>query len=69
MWLRIAVGLAATFGAALSAMTAAQARGDLAVLLERDRRALRIHLGTDVQTGLTALREALTRALQGPLHH
>jgi lipoprotein-anchoring transpeptidase ErfK/SrfK len=29
MWLRIAVGLAATFGAALSAMTAAQARGDV----------------------------------------
>jgi transaldolase/glucose-6-phosphate isomerase len=48
---------------------AAQARGDLAVLLERGRRALRIHLGTDVQTGLTALRAAVIRALQGPLHH
>jgi hypothetical protein len=47
---------------------AAQARGDLAVLLERDRRALRVHLGADVQTGLTALRAALTRALQGRLH-
>ncbi len=44
---------------------AAQARGDLAVLFERDRRALRVHLGADVQTGLTALRAALTRALQG----
>jgi len=48
---------------------AAQARGDLAVLLERDRRALRVHLGADVQIGLTALRASLTRALQGRVHH
>ena len=43
---------------------AAQARGDLAVLLERGRRALRIHLGSDVEAGLKKLASALERALQ-----
>jgi transaldolase/glucose-6-phosphate isomerase len=41
---------------------AAQARGDLAVLAERGRRALRVHLGADVQAGLAKLAEAMRRA-------
>ncbi|HEX7086627.1 MAG TPA: bifunctional transaldolase/phosoglucose isomerase [Vicinamibacterales bacterium] len=40
-----------TFGA----VKAAQARGDFQVLADRDRRALRVHLGPDVQAGLEAL--------------
>jgi transaldolase / glucose-6-phosphate isomerase len=43
---------------------AAQARGDLAVLTERGRRALRIHLGADVDADLEKLASALTRALR-----
>jgi transaldolase/glucose-6-phosphate isomerase len=43
---------------------AAEARGDFAVLVERDRRALRVHLGADVSAGLHALETALVRALQ-----
>ena len=43
---------------------AAQARGDLQVLGERGRRAVRVHLGRDVKAGLVALRTALERALQ-----
>ena len=43
---------------------AAQARGDLAVLRERGRRALRIHLGADVDAGLKKLAAAMGRALQ-----
>mgnify|MGYP001616888183 CR=1 FL=1 len=42
---------------------AAQARGDLAVLNERGRRALRVHLGQDVEAGLRRLEEAIGRAL------
>ncbi|HEU4371131.1 MAG TPA: bifunctional transaldolase/phosoglucose isomerase [Methylomirabilota bacterium] len=42
---------------------AAQARGDLAVLGERGRRALRVHLGRDVKAGLAALRRAVEQAL------
>jgi len=42
---------------------AAQARGDLEVLSQRDRRALRVHLGPDVGAGLQALARALTDAL------
>ena len=38
---------------------AAEARGDFAVLVERDRRALRVHLGADVSAGLHALETAL----------
>jgi transaldolase / glucose-6-phosphate isomerase len=37
-----------TFGV----VKAAQARGDFQVLLDRDRRALRVHLGADVKSGL-----------------
>ncbi len=43
---------------------AAQARGDLTVLHERGRRALRIHLSADVDDGLAKLASALERALQ-----
>jgi transaldolase / glucose-6-phosphate isomerase len=43
---------------------AAEARGDFAVLAERDRRALRVHLGANVSAGLHALETALMSALQ-----
>ena len=43
---------------------AAQARGDFAVLAERNRRALRVHLGENVQSGLTQL-DALVRGALG----
>ncbi len=42
---------------------AAQARGDFAVLAERGRRALRVHLGADVAAGLAVLNAALKQAL------
>jgi len=42
---------------------AAQAQGDLTVLRERGRRALRIHLSADVGAGLAKLASALQRAL------
>jgi transaldolase/glucose-6-phosphate isomerase len=48
-----------TFGV----VKAAQARGDFQVLAERDRRALRIHLGQDVRSGLATLRAAMEQAL------
>jgi transaldolase / glucose-6-phosphate isomerase len=48
-----------TFGV----VKAAQARGDFAVLAERDRRALRVHLGADVAAGLARLRDAIQLAL------
>lgn len=38
---------------------AAQARGDFQVLVDRDRRALRVHLSKDIAAGLTALEEAI----------
>ncbi|HEX4352482.1 MAG TPA: hypothetical protein VHZ95_06200, partial [Polyangiales bacterium] len=41
---------------------AAQARGDLSVLTQRDRRALRVHLGKDLHAGLDALLAAVTQA-------
>ena len=41
----------------------AQAAGDLAVLESRGRRALRVHLGTDVAAGLKALAAAVNAAL------
>jgi transaldolase/glucose-6-phosphate isomerase len=47
-----------TFGV----VKAAQARGDFTVLVERDRRALRIHL-QDVESGLAALHSAIEKAL------
>jgi transaldolase/glucose-6-phosphate isomerase len=49
-----------TFGV----VKAAQARGDFAVLAERGRRALRVHLGGDVDAGLGTLRDAMTAALR-----
>jgi hypothetical protein len=42
---------------------AAQVLGDFRVLVQRDRRALRIHLGADVRSGLEALSRAIERAL------
>jgi len=41
----------------------AQAGGDLAVLESRGRRALRVHLGSDVSAGLKALAAAIDQAL------
>jgi len=52
-------GKKCTFGV----VKAAQARGDLEVLLQRNRRALRAHLGVDVAAGLNALHRALMVAL------
>ena len=43
---------------------AAQARGDFEVLAERGRRALRVHLGADVESGLKRLQDAVQRAMQ-----
>lgn len=48
-----------TFGV----VKAAQARGDFAVLVERGRRALRVHLGKDVAAGLATLTDAVNQAL------
>ncbi len=42
---------------------AAQARGDFQVLAERGRRALRVHLGADVDAGLARLAAAIRLAL------
>ena len=46
-----------TFGIVKSA----QARGDLAVLAERGRRALRVHVGADVPAGLQRLASMVDR--------
>jgi hypothetical protein len=48
-----------TFGV----VKAAQARGDFQVLAERDRRALRVHLGKDVKAGLEKLGKIVGSAL------
>ena len=45
-----------TFGV----VKAAQARGDFQVLADRGRRALRVHLGKDVDAGLVAVVESST---------
>jgi transaldolase/glucose-6-phosphate isomerase len=42
---------------------AAQARGDFQVLAERGRRALRVHLGKDLKSGLATLQAAVRKAL------
>ena len=42
---------------------AAQARGDFQVLADRNRRALRVHLGADVDAGLAQLQKAIEKAL------
>ncbi len=48
-----------TFGV----VKAAQARGDFDVLVDRGRRALRVHLGPDVPAGLETLRQSVEEAL------
>jgi transaldolase / glucose-6-phosphate isomerase len=48
-----------TFGV----VKAAQARGDFQVLAERERRALRVHLGKDLRSGFSKLQEAFRQAL------
>jgi transaldolase/glucose-6-phosphate isomerase len=48
-----------TFGV----VKAAQARGDFQVLVERGRRALRVHLGKDLKSGLETLTSAFREAL------
>jgi hypothetical protein len=48
-----------TFGV----VKAAQARGDFQVLAERGRRALRVHLGSNVKAGLATLLAAVQKAL------
>ena len=42
---------------------AAQARGDFQVLADRNRRALRVHLGADVAAGVMTLQKAIQQAL------
>jgi hypothetical protein len=42
---------------------AAQARGDFAVLAERGRRALRVHLGKNLKFGLASLTKAVQKAI------
>jgi glucose-6-phosphate isomerase len=49
-----------TFGV----VKAAQARGDFQVLSERGRRALRVHLGADVNAGMKQLESAIHQALK-----
>ena len=48
-----------TFGV----VKAAQARGDFQVLADRKRRALRVHIGSDVQAGLAKLAELVKQVL------
>ena len=48
-----------TFGV----VKAAQARGDFQVLIDRKRRALRVHLGSDVKAGLAKLAELVKQIL------
>jgi transaldolase/glucose-6-phosphate isomerase len=47
-----------------SVVKAAQARGDFAVLAERGRRALRVHLGKNLKSGLKALSQAVSQGLK-----
>jgi transaldolase/glucose-6-phosphate isomerase len=51
-----------TFGV----VKAAQARGDFQVLVERNRRALRVHLSSDVAAGLGTLHRSIAAALEEP---
>jgi hypothetical protein len=53
-------GQSYTFGV----VKAAQARGDFTVLAERNRRALRVHLNSDVAAALATLHEAVRAALR-----
>jgi transaldolase/glucose-6-phosphate isomerase len=52
-------------GYSFATLRNAQALGDLQVLLRRKRRALRVHLGSDVEGGLGRLVEGLTTRLAG----
>ena len=49
--------------ASFGVVKAAQARGDFDVLAERGRRALRVHLDGDFESGLAALEAAVERAM------
>jgi transaldolase/glucose-6-phosphate isomerase len=49
-----------TFGV----VKAAQARGDFQVLAERGRRALRVHLGKDLASGLAQFASAFQQGLR-----
>ena len=49
--------------ASFGVIKTAQARGDFDVLLDRGRRALRIHLNGDLKSGLVALEAAIQRTL------
>jgi transaldolase/glucose-6-phosphate isomerase len=49
--------------ASFGVIKTAQARGDFDVLVERGRRALRVHLGGDIASGLVALKAAVERAM------
>jgi transaldolase / glucose-6-phosphate isomerase len=49
--------------ASFGVVKAAQARGDFGVLLERGRRALRVHIKGDLSAGLAELEAAVQRAL------
>lgn len=49
-----------TFGVVIDT----QAAGDLSVLQQRGRRALRAHLGKDVEAGLQHLSAAIEKALE-----
>jgi transaldolase/glucose-6-phosphate isomerase len=49
--------------ASFGVVKAAQARGDFDVLLERGRRALRVHIKSDLSAGLAELEAAVQRAL------
>jgi transaldolase/glucose-6-phosphate isomerase len=49
-----------TFGV----VKAAQARGDFEVLAQRGRRALRVHLGSNVDSGLRMLAAAVQKAIE-----
>ncbi len=49
--------------ASFGVIKTAQARGDFDVLLERGRRALRVHLNGDLKSGLAALETAVQRTL------
>lgn len=52
-------------GYSFGVVKAAQARGDVAVLAERGRRVLRVHLGTDTLQGL----QQLLQLVAGPVPH
>ncbi len=52
-----------TFGV----VKAAQARGDFAVLAERGRRAVRVHIGKNVKADLAKLAKAMQKALAGEM--